>query len=231
MSLQLTRKAPRLKLGVLTLALAAGLVASAATFALTPPPRAEAHCDSVNGPVVTAARQALETENVDLVLPYVPQESEAELAAIYQHTQEVRKLGGEAQKLSERFFYETAVRLHRAGEGASYTGLKTESDFGPALAAADKALETGSLDEVYALLEKTVKEGITKKFEAVAEARGLAAQEGTVAAAREKAEAELIFEKYVYGLYETALGTVVQGEGAPAGGHVAEAGVAEAHTH
>ena len=37
------------------------------------------HCDSVDGPVVKAARLALETKNANRVLPYVPQEGEAEV--------------------------------------------------------------------------------------------------------------------------------------------------------
>ncbi|MGE5618853.1 MAG: DUF6448 family protein [Sphingomonadaceae bacterium] len=227
--LHLTRKALRLKLGALTFALAIGVTA----LAFAPAPSAEAHCDSVNGPVVAAAQKALEANDVDLVLPYVQPESEAELSAVFQHTQEVRRLGGEAQKLAERFFYETAVRLHRHGEGAAYTGLKTESDFGPALTAADKALETGSLDETYALLDRAVKDGIAEKFHAVAEARELAAKEGSVAANREKVEAELLFQKYVLALFEAAEGNAVHGEGAPAeGGHTTGEGqVAPAHTH
>jgi hypothetical protein len=30
------------------------------------------HCDSLDGPVVTAAREALDTTDVDLILPFVP---------------------------------------------------------------------------------------------------------------------------------------------------------------
>lgn len=31
------------------------------------------HCDTMDGPVVTAAREALETENINLILAYVPE--------------------------------------------------------------------------------------------------------------------------------------------------------------
>ncbi len=203
----------RAKVSVLLFATVAGLVVSAAAIGLSRPTPAEAHCDSVNGPVVNAARQALDNNNVDLVLPYVQAESEAELTRVFEHTQEVRKLGGEAQQLADHFFFETAVRLHRTGEGATYTGLKMESDFGPALTEADRALESGSLDGVQSLLEQEVKDGISQKYQVVVDAREAAAKEGTVAANRERAEAELLFEKYVYGLYETASGASVAGEG------------------
>ncbi len=217
-----------LKARFLSLAAMGALATSVAFVALSPASKAEAHCDSVNGPVVRAAEQALEKGDVRLVLPYVQPQAEAEVAAVFQHANEVRKLGGEARELADRYFFETVVRLHRAGEGAPYTGLKYEADFGPALAEADKTLETGSLDGVYALLDQTVKEGVAARYHAVEEARETAAREGTVEANREKAEAELLFEKYVHGLYEAARGTAIHGEGAePA---VAEAQVS-GHTH
>jgi len=198
--------------------LALALVAGAAL--LVQPTPAQAHCDAINGPVVTAAQAALETGDVNLVLPYVKPEYEAELRAAFQHTLEVRELGTEARELADHYFFETAVRLHRIGEGATYSGLKAETDHGPALAAADKALETASLTEVYTLLDQAIKNGVAQKYEAVQAARARAAEVGTVETQRERAEAELIFEKYVYNLYNTAQDQAVQAEG---GG--------ETHTH
>lgn len=198
--------------------LALALVAGAAL--LVQPAPAQAHCDSINGPVVTAAQAALETGDVNLVLPYVKPEYEAELRAAFQHTLEVRELGTEARELADHYFFETAVRLHRIGEGATYSGLKAETDHGPALAAADKALETASLTEVYTLLDQAIKNGVAQKYEAVQAARARAAEVGTVETQRERAETELIFEKYVYNLYNTAQDQAVPAEG---GG--------ETHTH
>ena len=43
----------------------------------------------------------------------------------------------EARELADRYFFETLVRIHRAGEGAPYTGLKPAGrDLGPAVPAA-----------------------------------------------------------------------------------------------
>lgn len=185
------------------------------------PAPALAHCDSVNGPVVTAAQAALEQGDVKLVLPYVKPEAEAELTAAFQHTLEVRQLGPEAQELADHYFFETAVRLHRAGEGAAYTGLKTETDHGPALAAADEALETGSLETVYSVLDQAIQQGVAEKYETVQQARARAAEENTVEAQRERVEAELIFEKYVYELYTAALGQTLHAEGGESHSHAA----------
>ena len=37
------------------------------------------HCDSMDGPVVKAAKRALDLGNVNLILPYVPKEGEGEV--------------------------------------------------------------------------------------------------------------------------------------------------------
>lgn len=194
----------------------------AGTVVLLQPAPAQAHCDSINGPVVTAAQESLNAGDVTLILPYVQPDAEAELTAAFQHTLEVRGLGPEAQELADHYFFETAVRLHRLGEGAAYTGLKAETDHGPALAAADTALESGAIEPVYHLLTQAVQDGVAEKYETVQIARAKAAEAGTVEAQRERAEAELIFEKYVYELYSAAQGGTAHAEGAEAHSHGAE---------
>lgn len=82
------------------------------------------HCDTMDGPVVKAAKRALETGNVNLILPWVPKKSEAELKKAFNKTLRVSKLGKGATELADYWFFETAVRVHREGEGAPYTGLK-----------------------------------------------------------------------------------------------------------
>ena len=195
------------KLGMMVFALGLAL------FGLLKPTPAKAHCDSMNGPVVEAARKALTARDVTLILPYVQPAAEAELTAAFDHALAVRALGPEARELADRFFFETAVRLHRVGEGAPYTGLKEAADHGPALAAAEAAVQSGDVEEVEHLLMEAVQEGTAAKFAAIAAARAHAEEEQTVAAQREQVEAELIFEKYVYELYTAALGTAVHPEG------------------
>jgi uncharacterized protein DUF6448 len=190
----------------LILALASGAIATAWS------PVAEAHCDSISGPVVNAARQALAAGDVNVVLPYVKPEAEAELASAFQRTQAARQAGGEAQQVAERWFFETTVRLHRAGEGAAFTGLKEVADLDPALAAADEALETGDLHEVTAVLTNAVQSQLSRRYHEVEEARQHAAREGTVAAHRERVEAELAFETYVYQLHQAAQGAAAAHE-------------------
>jgi hypothetical protein len=193
-------RSKRTYLFILSLVLAGVIVATVAS-----PMPAQAHCDSEQGPVATAARKAVKTNNVNLILPYVKPEAEQELIAVFKTVLEVRKGGVEAQKLADQYFAETAVRLHRAGEGAPYTGL-TDETTPEAILVADQALASGSFDKTYAYLDKVLKDGIQKKFDAVVEARQEAKRLGTVGANRERVEAELAFEKYIYEIWGLASG-------------------------
>lgn len=169
------------------------------------PMSAQAHCDAVDGPVAAAAVKALDTANVNLVLPYAPAQAEPELTAAFEQALAVRGKGPDAKALADRYFMETAVRLHRAGEGASYTGLQPAgTDFGPAIPAAEKALETGKTDDLTTLMSEQVTHGIADRF-SDAVAHRSATKEPTAAseveAARERASAELAFIGYVEGIY------------------------------
>ena len=79
------------------------------------------------------------------MLKWVPVNDEQLIRTAFQNTVQVRKLGGQAQKLADMYFFETLVRIHRAGEGASYTGLKPGAEIDPAIAMTDEALESGSV--------------------------------------------------------------------------------------
>jgi hypothetical protein len=171
---------------------------------------AGAHCDAIDGPVATAAIRALEAKDVALILPYVPVQAEAELTAAFGQALVVRTTGPAAQALADRFFMETAVRLHRAGEKAPYTGLQPAGvDHGPAIPAAEEALATGSPAAVLSLLTREVEHGVRHRLEEAA-ARSMPRPPGApadVAAARARVSAELAFVGYVEGVYRAARGT------------------------
>lgn len=124
-----------------------------------------AHCDGLDGPVVKAAEKALQTGNVNLVLIWVQQKDEPEVKAVFEQALAVRTLSPQSRELADRHFFETLVRLHRAGEGAPYTGLKPAGrDLGPAIPAADRALETGSMGALEQLVTKAVRDGIREQY-------------------------------------------------------------------
>jgi hypothetical protein len=66
--------------------------------------RAEAHCDTLDGPVVKAARSALESDDVTPLVKWVSVDDEQAIREAFQKTLKVRQLGGEAGDLQTIIF-------------------------------------------------------------------------------------------------------------------------------
>jgi hypothetical protein len=167
------------------------------------PALATAHCDGMDGPVVQAARKALATGDVNLVLIWAQKQDEAEIRQAFDRTLAVRKLGAEAQDLADKYFFETLVRIHRAGEGATYTGLKPAGrDLGPAIPLADQALSAGNVDALVKLITDATRKGLIESFEHAATTQKFAATD--VQAGREHVRAYVAFIHYAERAYEAA---------------------------
>lgn len=162
-----------------------------------------AHCDTMDGPIIKSAQQALDTSNVDLVLMWIQKKDEPELKQAFQKALEVRKLNPAAKELADKYFLETFVRLHRAGEGAPFTGIKPAgTEIEPAVLRADKALETGSPDDLLKFMSETVISGIREHYERTVSLKKHA--DHNVDAGREFAAAYVTYVHYVEKLYDDA---------------------------
>ncbi len=163
------------------------------------------HCDTLDGPVVKAIKIALEKDNVNYILPWVPQKAEHEVVEAFNKTLTARKQGNAAMEVADYWLYETVVRLHREGEGAPYTGLKPAGlDWGPVVPRAEKAIERGTPKEVIDFINHMVKEELEERFHRV-----LAKKEfdvNDIGAAREYVQAELGFVLFSHGLYAAITG-------------------------
>jgi hypothetical protein len=91
------------------------------------------------------------------------------------------------------------VRIHRAGEGAPYTGLKPAGTTAPAVAAADKALLAGSVDALSAKIGNAVRDGIRKRFAEVTEKRKHV--DDSVEASREYVAAYVEYVHFIEGIH------------------------------
>ena len=168
-------------------------------------PEVFGHCDGMDGPAVTAAQQALVKGDVNLVLIWVSANDEAEIRKVFAKTLAVRKLNAEARELADLYFFETLVRIHRAGEGGPYTGLKPAGrDLGPAIPAADKAIETGVVEPLVKLITSESANGIRERFQKVTAAKRFNAED--VSAGRGYVKAYFEFVHYVEGLHEAVQG-------------------------
>jgi len=166
------------------------------------PGLAAAHCDTLGGPVVETAGHALETGDVTPVLKWVRKEDEGEIRRMFEKALVARKAGAEARELADMYFYETLVRIHRAGEGAPYTGLKPAGAVEPAVEEADRAIDEKSAKRLLAALTHAVEEGVTERFERLMEARKH--MDESVAAGREYVQAYVDFTHYVERIHQHA---------------------------
>lgn len=180
---------------------------------------ARAHCDSVNGPVILEAQAALEKGDVTPVLKWVGPKDEAEIKAAFVQSVAVRAEGPDAKALADRHFLETLVRLHRAGEGAPFTGI-TDEPVPHVIVMADGALAEGSADDMIGHIGERLAKAIREKFDRAAAAA--AHQHDSVEAGREFVAAYVAYVHYVEGIHTAMM----------AGGHHAEAAAQDnAHAH
>ena len=167
------------------------------------PAKSYGHCDGLDGPVVTAARAALKTGDVNRVLIWVQEKDEPEIRKIFKNALAVRKQGPQAKDLAETAFFETVVRVHRAGEGEPFSGLKPAGRaLGPVIPAADRALERGSVVELNKLLVDSVQEGLRHRFQEVLSKKTFKPE--NVSAGRDYVRAYVEFIHYADGLYRAA---------------------------
>jgi hypothetical protein len=174
--------------------------ALAACLMFGSPLSAFAHCDSLDGPVARAVAQALALRDAAYVLIWVQPDGEDEVRSAFAQALAVRELSPQARALADRYFLETVVRIHRAGEGAPFTGLKPAGQIEPAISAADRALAEGSLTTLKDLLTTEFSAALRRQFEEVASARSY--DPNDLAAGRKFVQAYVEYVHFVERLHE-----------------------------
>ena len=182
-------------------------ISAVAALLLATPRYASAHCDTLDGPVIQDARKAIAGRDVTPVLKWVKAKDEKAVRAAFR-----KVLAGKTKnrESAEQTFFATLVKIHRAGEGAPFSGLKPAGAVEPAVAEADKALVSGSPDALVKLVTEDVTAGIRKRYEhAAATYRH---KDESVAQGREFVEAYVSFTHYVERLHQDATGQGAHGE-------------------
>ena len=180
------------------------IVAACAGLVLVAPALVSAHCDTLDGPVVKDARIALEKGEITPVLKWVKKKDETLIRKAFKSTVAAAKRGPKAKETSEHRFFATLVKVHRAGEGAPFTGLKPAGTVEPAVAAADKALEGGSSEALVKLVTDAVANGIRERYDRAAEL--YRHKDESVEAGRSFVEAYVEYTHYVERLHQDAEG-------------------------
>lgn len=182
-------------------------IAAAAALIFAIPHNAAAHCDTLDGPVIQDAHKALGSKDITPVLKWVKPKDEK--AVKTEFNKALAAKGANAEAAHNKFFA-TLVKIHRAGEGASFTGLKPAGTVEPAVAEADTALESGSVDALVKLVTDDITAGIKKRYERAAAA--YKHKDESVAQGREFVEAYVEFTHFVEKVHLDATGKGAHGE-------------------
>ena len=147
------------------LSIAGIMILAGITLMTIMPEKADAHCDTMDGPAVQDGRKALETGNINYAYKWIFEEFEEELKEIFDLSLKARKLGEDAREAADRWFLENLVRIHRAGEGASYDGLKPSGTLlDPKITAADDSIALGDMSPIKKFVTKEEYHSLEEKF-------------------------------------------------------------------
>lgn len=166
--------------------------------------KAHAHCDTLDGPVVEDARMALQKSDVTPILKWVKAENEPEVRTAFNFALAETSKGKEAKENAEMKLFETLVRIHRAGEGASFTGLKPAGSVEPIVAKADESLAAGSVDVLTGEMSEHLKQGVSERFNKVVEKKKH--MNDSVEAGREYVAAYVEYMHYAEGVHKAIAG-------------------------
>jgi hypothetical protein len=157
-----------------------------------------AHCDTMEGPVVKDAKIAIEKNNVNYVLKWVGAADEKEIREAFALVMKVRPLSADARLLADKYFFETLVRVHRAGEGMAFTGVKPSgTPIDEKILAADKSIESGNLSELEKMVPENQRPELRERFKRVNSLKNF--DVNNVKAGREYIEAYVQFFHYAEG--------------------------------
>lgn len=170
-----------------------------AALLLATPRDAAAHCDTLDGPVILDARKAIEAKDITPILKWVKPKDEKAVRTAFN---KVLANKSKSPETVEHAFFSTLVKIHRAGEGAPFTGLKPAGAVEPAVAEADKALANGSADALVKLITDEVAAGIKKRYEHAAAT--YKHKDESVAQGREFVEAYVAYTHYVERIHQGA---------------------------
>ena len=113
----------------------------------------------------------------------------------------MRAMGAPAREVADRLFFETVVRVHRAGENAPYTGLKPAGlDVGPIIPIAERAAHALKSEELVEALTAELRRQIEHRIDELRDLK--ARRRGSLIDARRYVSAVLGLQVYSHRLFK-----------------------------
>ena len=123
--------------------------------------------DPHDGPVMRAAKMALETGNANYVLIWVSEKSENTLKNLLEKTCCERSSQKNMQNRALDWYFETVNRLHLANRRRLYTCKPGGLDESPIVLKVERAIETGNFEEIRSVIPDTHAGEVKQRFQQV----------------------------------------------------------------
>jgi hypothetical protein len=157
------------------------------------------YSDKIQGPVMNAAKMALETGNVNYILIWVPQESENSLKNLLEKTCCEGSSKKNLQNHTFDWYFETVNRLHSANWWILYRCLKPGGlDESPLVLNVERAINIGNFEEIIGDIPDTCAGEVKQRFQQVMDKRNYPVN--NIAAGRVYVSAFFDFIGYVHNL-------------------------------
>jgi hypothetical protein len=154
--------------------------------------------DEMQGPVVKAAKMALETGNANYIMIWLPEESEKTLKNLLEKTCCTRSSRMIVQKQVYDWYFEMVNRFFNAGRPRDYLTIHGGLAEKPLDLKVDKAIESGNFAEIREIIPITYEAEAKQRFLHVMHMRNYPVN--NIAAGRAYVSAFFDFNQYIHDL-------------------------------
>jgi len=124
--------------------------------------------DLLNGPVIRAAKTALETGDANYIVIWVPEESENTLKNLLEKTCCTQRIKNNMQNRAIDWYFDTVNRLCFVDRKMMFTGLKSDGcNENLIISKAVKAIETGSVEIITDNIPVAYEDEVKQRFRQV----------------------------------------------------------------
>ncbi len=154
--------------------------------------------DQIPGPVLKAAKMALETGNVNYILIWVPEKSENTLKNLLEKTCCIRSSKTHLSNQAYDWYFEMVNRFYHSSKSPDYHTTQSQNLAGKLFLKIDNAIESGNFEEISDMIPDSYEADAQQRFLQVMDLRDFPVND--IRAGRSYVSAFFDFKRYMYDL-------------------------------
>ena len=123
--------------------------------------------DEMQGPVVKAAKMALETGNVNYILIWLPEKSENTIKNLLEKTCCIRSSKMNMRNQTYDWYFETVNRIYLSSRSPDYYTTQSRGLAGKLFLKIDRAIESGDFEEIRDIIPVTHEADAKQRFQQI----------------------------------------------------------------